>query len=266
MRESMRKGMRVAISTLSLMCILMVSGCSEGEDYQKLYEEQRELAQSYQEELETLQETNLSLEVDADSMKTDLEALVEMDEEKSLSIEQLNEQVAIYEEELSHATELIYDLEQRVEFQRWNYEMVFISGHEESGRLNYLVQEKDFDGRTVNIVGEGYNQNGEHYFAEQLKMKGTGANEFVKFIITGTVYDFQLMKINYDDTYLVENAALEMIQQLDELTNQEVLIETSLSETMPFELVQWSDSQGNVYQAYLYYDGLGISGTLYVTQ
>lgn len=262
----MRNRLRVMSIILSLTCMIIFSGCSaEGDDYQALYEEQRALVETYQSEIESLQTLNQSLEADAESLQNDLEGLRTADEERTLSIEQLNEQISIYEEELSQATELVYDLEQRVEFQRWDYEIVFINGHEESGRLSYLVQEKDFEGRTVNIVGEGYNQNGEHYSAEQVSIQGTGANEFVKFIVTGTVYNFQLMKINYDDSYMVENAELEMIQHFDVLNNQEVLIETTLSETMPFELVQWNDSDGNIYQAYLYYDGLGISGTLYVT-
>lgn len=167
------------------------------------------------------------------------------------------------EEEKKELSEVTLDQENEG-FDRWNYEINFINANQDRMSLTYFVKESGDNAQVVNIIGNNFTKHGEEYSSERIEIKGTGENEFVKFIIFGDVYDFSLYSLNYIDSDF-EKAERILEKNLGDISNTEVMVETILPEGLPGELISWKDAEGNLYEEYLSYDGLGASGRIRIS-
>lgn len=149
-------------------------------------------------------------------------------------------------------------------FDRFNYEINFVNGNKDKMTLTYYVKESTEDAQVVNVIGNNYTIRGESYSSDRIEIKGSGENEYIKFIIFGDVYDFGLYSLAYINSD-IQNAERELEEDLGNLSNIEVIIETTLPEGLPGEVVRWRDAKGNLYEEYISYDGLGASGKLRIS-
>ena len=150
------------------------------------------------------------------------------------------------------------------ELDRWNYEIKFVNGNQDRMTLTYYVTQSEEDAQVVNIIGSNFTARGESYSCERIEIKGLGEYEHVKFIIFGDVYDFGLYKLNYSNSDY-EEAERVLVEHLGDLSDIEVIVETTLPEGLPGEVIRWKDIKGNLYEEYLSYDGLGASGKIRIS-
>jgi hypothetical protein len=188
-----------------------------------------------------------------------------------------NEKIENLQSQVDNQTSLIESLEEdkkelgevtlakeNEELDRWNYEINFINANQDRMSLTYFVEESGDNAQVVNIIGNNFTKHGEDYSSERIEIKGTGENEYVKFIIFGDVYDFSLYSLNYLDSDF-EKAQRVLKKNLGDISNTEVMVETILPEGLPGELISWKDAEGNLYEEYLSYDGLGASGRIRIS-
>ncbi|MCT4542420.1 MAG: hypothetical protein N4A63_02625 [Vallitalea sp.] len=141
---------------------------------------------------------------------------------------------------------------------RWDYELQIFSARD--NKLSYFIEEKNNMYQTINIIGSDNNFKSETYDFETINISGTGSNEFVKVIVFGSIYSFELLEIIWDDN--LESSDYRVLESIDFVRNKEIVIETTLPEGLPGEMIRWKDEEGNTYEQYLKYDGIGISGIL----
>jgi hypothetical protein len=131
---------------------------------------------------------------------------------------------------------------------------------ESSVAMNYAIANSVYMYQTINIIGSDNNFKSETYDFETTNISGTGSNEFVKVIVFGSIYSFELLEIIWDDN--LESSDYRVLESIDFVRNKEIVIETTLPEGIPGEMIRWKDEEGNTYEQYLKYDGIGISGIL----
>ncbi|MBN2853341.1 MAG: hypothetical protein JXQ23_11460 [Clostridia bacterium] len=199
--------MKKNIFIITIIILIVTSGCSSDNEINVLKEENREYIQQI----------------------TDCEA-------KIMSLEErLNKEV------------ISSELELRIKNQRDN-------------RLFFTLEEREKVGQTVYIVGNMIDQIIEEY--SYADMKGTGQEEFYKVEIAGTVYDFSLFKVTYDES-TEEFSEGELIQSLGTISNMIVMIETTIPEGLPMEKIKWKDENGNESEILISYDGYGFNGMIF---
>lgn len=125
--------------------------------------------------------------------------------------------------------------------------------------IKYVYIPVDYNMDTTNIIGE--NIDGIIESREDIQVKGTGEGEYVRYQVAGSIYDFQLIKVEWDDdkSALVED---KILYEVEEIRNQAIVIETYLPCGMAMEKVKWKDSKGAVHEGYLSSDGYGFGGTI----
>ena len=79
--------------------------------------------------------------------------------------------------------------------------------------------------------------------------------EYVELTIKGTIRDFQLVRLAWDEAknLLVEQ---EITRAIDEITDRTVIIKTSLPEGIPSEKIKWRCPGGNTHEFVLQENGL----------
>lgn len=82
----------------------------------------------------------------------------------------------------------------------------------------------------------------------------------MKVIVFGSIYNFELLEIIWDDN--LENPEYRVLESIELVRNKEIMIETTLPEGLPGEMLRWKDEEGNIYEQYLKYDGIGVSGII----
>ena len=78
-------------------------------------------------------------------------------------------------------------------------------------------------------------------------LKGRQDGEFVEVVVLGTIFDFQLIRMEWDDNQasLIEK---EVIHQISEVKNNTVVIETYMPEGIPSEKITWESITGKKYE------------------
>lgn len=204
-----------------------------------------------------------SLESELQSTNTEIRTLQSQVEDQSKLIATLTKDNNEITDELTKMRRMNTDKE-NAEFDRWNYEINFVNGNQDRNTLTYYVNKSEDDAQIVNIIGSNFTSNGEVSNLERLEIKGLGENEHVKFIIFGDVYEFNLYSLNYLDSDL-QNAERVLEEHIGDVGNTEIIVETTLPEGLPSEVISWKDADGNLYEEFLSYDGLGASGKLIIS-
>ncbi len=195
--------------------------------------------EDYESVIETLNQKIKKLEIEKNELKGTLESV--------------NDEIDKYKKELNL---------QRVEntkIKPWDVELKILTGNRD--HIRYVIHKKELYYDVINIIGfDGDEIKREVYEAEVIQMKGNGSKEFVKINIYGSIIDFELCEIEFDKNWEISD--YKIIDKVDFARNSEIMIETTLSEGVPTELIRWKDDEGNLYEEFLSYDGLGISGSI----
>lgn len=135
-----------------------------------------------------------------------------------------------------------------------------VNNHE----IKYVFfNETNIPAQSVIIVGENNDNIVEEY--EEIQINGLGTGEYFKAEIVGSIYDFQLVKLQWnDDTEKLEEVSV--IHELEEVRNQTIYIETYLPCGIPQEKIKWEDSKGNQHEVFMANDGYGFDGSIIWTR
>ena len=199
-----------------------------------------------------------ALEIEQSNVNKEIEILQSQVDDQAALIATLTEDKLRLTDELNEVRRM------STEFDRWNYEINFINGNQDRMTLTYYVAKSEEDAQVVNIIGSNFTAQGESYTSERIEIKGLGEHEHVKFIIFGDVYDFGLYRLKYSNSDYKE-AERALVEDLGDLSNIEIIVETTLPEGLPGEVIRWKDVEGNLYEEFLSYDGLGASGKIRIS-
>lgn len=130
-----------------------------------------------------------------------------------------------------------------------------------NGRYNYLLVQSETDLQSTIVIGEGeVNQFDES--KDQKLSYGEGL-EGVSLFIEGKIYNFKWVKINWNDDYS-EFEVGDVMEALDYVSNRRIDVLTILPEGLPSESIQWENSEGEVFNMFLSYDGYGFEGNIII--
>mgnify|MGYP005846588581 FL=1 len=84
-------------------------------------------------------------------------------------------------------------------------------------------------------------------------LEGVSDGEFVEIVIKGIVFEFQLVRLVWDDNKndIVEK---EIIYKIDVLKDKIVVIKTYMPEGIPFEKLKWKSATGKQYEFVIHED------------
>lgn len=170
-----------------------------------------------------------------------------------LKIAELKKQISNLEENLSKQNEEKVEKENLPSYEK----LRIIAVHEKE--LKYVLNKINIPAQSVSIVGANIDDYVESY--EEIRINGLGDGEYFRAEVIGSIYDFQLVEIAWDD----ETSKLKevrTIHELDEVRNQVILIETYLPCGMVSEKIKWRDSEGNMQELILANDGYGFDGSI----
>jgi len=204
-----------------------------------------------------------ALEIELSNVKKEVEILQSQVDDQAAFIVTLEEEKLRLTDELNEVRQIITE-QKGTEFDRWNYEINFINGNQDKSTLTYYVTKSVEDAQVVNIIGSNFTARGEVYSSERIEIKGLGEYEYVKFNVFGDVYDFGLYSLVYSNSDFDE-AERVLVEHLGDLSNIDVIVETTLPEGLPGEVIRWKDAKGTIYEEYLSYDGLGASGKIRIS-
>ncbi|PAB57381.1 coiled-coil domain-containing protein [Anaeromicrobium sediminis] len=125
--------------------------------------------------------------------------------------------------------------------------------------VRYILNDASIPAQCVSIIGSNNDNLVEDY--EELQIKGIGSGEFFKAQVTGSIYDFQLIKIEFNGE-TGEFIEKEVIHELEEVRNKVIYIETYLPCGIPSEKIKWKDCNGNTHEILLANDGYGFNGAI----
>lgn len=205
----------------------------------------------------------------------ELEGLIEVIQEENqiltsslelqiIENQKLNDRLNTLQEKLKNEREITQSLEEEVnvlkeKYERWNFELNIIRGYD--NELKYFIEEKDIYCQTINIIGSDKNTSIMGTDIEVTHFSGSkGGKELVKIKVFGSVYEFELLDIIYTND--LDNPDYKVKASKDIVRNEEIIIETTLPEGLPGEMIRWKDEKGNIYERYLTFDGIGFSGTI----
>ncbi|WP_113673152.1 hypothetical protein [Vallitalea guaymasensis] len=170
-----------------------------------------------------------------------------------IKIEELEEQIV----DLNKQLENIKNQEDVDGVLPTNEELRIITVDEKE--IRYIFDKTDIASQPISIIGNNIDQMVESY--EKLQIKGLGEGEYFKAEVIGSIYDFQLIELKWND----ETDKLDEVRVIDELEkvrNQAVYIETYLPCGIPSEKIKWKDSKGDTHEIYLANDGYGFDGSI----
>lgn len=125
--------------------------------------------------------------------------------------------------------------------------------------IRYIFDKTDIASQPISIIGNNVDQMVESY--EKIQIKGLGEGEHFKAEVIGSIYDFQLIELKWnDETDKLDE--VRVIDELEEVRNQAVYIETYLPCGIPSEKIKWKDSNGDTHEIYLANDGYGFDGAI----
>lgn len=179
----------------------------------------------------------------------------ELDNAK-LKIAELEKQVSNLQEELSKEKEEKLEKEKVKKDNFTGHEVlriVAVDGEE----LKYVLDRTNKATQSVAIVGSNINNLVEDY--KEIRIKGLGSGEYLRAEVIGSIYDFQLIKLEWNDetNKFTEGKVLE---ELEEVRNKTIYIETYLPCGMPTEKIKWKDATGKTHEFILSNDGYGFDG------
>ncbi|WP_432662812.1 hypothetical protein R9X47_19765 [Wukongibacter baidiensis] len=171
----------------------------------------------------------------------------------NLKIQELEKQISNLKEKLEEQDEQKIEKDDST-----SYNVLRIIDVNEK-ELRYVLEKTSIPSQTVSIVGSNIEDLVEEY--EEIRIKGQGSGEYFRTEVIGSIYDFQLIKLEWNDE---ANKFLEVkvMHELDEVRNQTIYIETFLPCGMPSEKIKWKDSKGDRHEVILANDGYGFDGSI----
>jgi len=104
------------------------------------------------------------------------------------------------------------------------------------------------DTKASKVTIRGYYEEPESIHAkETIILKGVLAGEYIEVKIEGTIEDFELVRLEWDDLKndLVEK---EVIHRIEKLNDQTLVIKTYMPEGIPSEKLKWESLSGKQYE------------------
>ncbi|GMQ62442.1 hypothetical protein [Vallitalea maricola] len=219
--------------TLGLIFVVMLTGCKDNEGI--TYE--TEISQVVEKEIATIEYEELEKKLNNAKIKI---------EELEKQIVDLNKQLKNTENQENIDGDL-----------PTNYELRIITVDEKE--IKYIIDKTHIASQPISIIGYNIDRMVESY--EKIQIKGLGEGEHFKAEVIGSIYDFQLIELKWNEE--TDNLdEVRVIDELEEVRNQAVYIETYLSCGMPNQKIKWKDSTGNTHEIYLANDGYGFDGSI----
>lgn len=223
--------MQKCILSLVLIVIVLLTSCNENQDMN--------FNKKYEETLNQLEKAT----ADKDELQRDIN-------NAEMKIKELEKQIVDLEEELE---------KQKVEKEDSTSDKILRIIDVDEKVLRYILDETSISSQNVSIIGCNIHDLVENY--EEIQINGLGNGEYFKAEVIGSIYDFQLIKLEWDDT-ANKFVEVKVLHELDEVRNQTVYIETYLPCGMPSEKIKWRDSNGNIHEILLANDGYGFNGSI----
>jgi len=230
----------------ALLMIILLTGCSKNEELHKL----------------ELQISLLEEEIEENSREYGM-ALAELEKTKAEN-SQLLEELNRYKAKTTDFESKIGDSQtEQVKNQKRNEDL---SLYKELKILNvkenqmwYVLEETSTNAQSVSIVGSNIDNMVEEY--EEIEIDGVGSGELFKARVIGSIYDFQLVELDWDND---SNKFVEVktAKEMDEVRNKTIIIKTTLPCGMPVEKIKWKDGEGTSHELFLANDGYGFSGLI----
>lgn len=226
--------MKKYILILGLIFISMLTGCKDSEEISN----EKEILQVVEKDIATIEE-NKELQMELSNAKIKIEKLENQIDDLNKQLDNTKEQKGINE-----------DVPR-------NDELKIITVDDKN--IKYIFNRTDMVTQSVSIIGYNTDQLIESY--EKIEIKGLGNGEHFKFEVIGSVYDFQLIELRWNnETEKLDE--IRVIDELEEVRNQAVYIETYVPCGIPNEKIQWKDSKGDTHENYLAHDGYGFDGSI----
>lgn len=94
-----------------------------------------------------------------------------------------------------------------------------------------------------------------------------GGENYEQIIINfiGRVYDVKWASITWNSDYS-EYEVSEVLAAADQVNNQRVVINTTTTESLPAEALIWENSQGETFEIFMSYDGVGLETSLIISE
>jgi len=89
--------------------------------------------------------------------------------------------------------------------------------------------------------------------------------EVYSLIIYGEVYDFKWSSITWNEDYSAY-VVTEIIEDLGDIINTRVNVHTTLPEGIPYQMISWKNSRGEIEKILLSYDGFGYENEMIISQ
>ncbi len=215
--------MKKNIIFLTVFSMIILTGCTQKEDNHVL-----------ESKIESLEIENTKLNDELTKSLTKIEDL-------NKEISDLKKQSKIYNETESNSSKELKLL------------------RADKDRAFYIIEESNINGQSISIIGNNADKLVESY--DEVMVDGVGNGEIFKVKVIGSIYDFRLIEVKYDNEIndFVEDKVL---HHLDEVRNQSVVIETYFPEGMPNEKIKWLDETGKANEVFLSYDGYGFNGSI----
>ena len=125
-------------------------------------------------------------------------------------------------------------------------------------RAFYTIDDSSFNQQCISIIGSNAEGLVESY--ERVRVNGSGSGETIGIQVIGSIYNFQLVEIKYDNEGKFTES--KVLYASEEVRNQLIVIETRLPEGIPVEKIKWTDDKGDIHEVILSYDGYGFNGSI----
>ena len=125
-------------------------------------------------------------------------------------------------------------------------------------RAFYTIDDSSSNQQCMSIIGSNAEGLGESY--ERVRVNGLGSGETIGIQVIGSIYNFQLVEIKYDNEGNFTES--KVLYNSEEVRNQLIVIETYFPCGIPVEKIKWTDEKGGVHEVILSSDGYGFDGSI----
>jgi|GEM_PF-1278971 len=251
------------LTYITLICLLLFScNTSNPDDDSEInallssLEESENYIEELQERIKTLESEIDNLNIQMEKKNEDNISLISVKEltedlleEKDNLIEVLKNELLSMENELNGQSGLK------------NIDVLSVSDK----ILNYIVTDENNANYTVNIIGFESEQVPIYMQPTKLSLNSPGTGEVLKLQVLGSIYDFQVVEVEWDES-LNELKEVQIIEEISQISNAIVEIDTYLNCGIPNGKLKWRNSEDEEIEFYLSQDGVGFSGSIIISK
>lgn len=183
---------------------------------------------------------------------------------KNQEVEALNKTIS----ELKADNEALLKRLAQVEFDNYEAQMNYdINIVQTTDELHRYVLEPSLipHAQIYNVIGYQPGKNNINESNDVSLDWGQEAYEVVSFLVEGEIYNLKWSQVTWDDAYQ-EYTIGEAIESIEIVKDQRVNIHTMLPEGLPYEMISFENSAGQIFEILLSYDGYGFEGRLLIVE